>query len=49
MSNQPKRAADLAFILVREEVRMDVELGTSMEYLAIFELLWSCDSKKAHG
>ena len=49
MSNQPKRAADLAFILVREEVRMDVELGTSMEYLAIFELLWPRDSKKAHG
>ena len=49
MSNPPKRAADLACILVQEEVRMDGELGTSMEYLAIFELLWSHDSKKAHG
>lgn len=49
MSNQPKRAADLAFILVREEVRMDVELGTSMEYLAIFNLSWPRESKEAHG
>ena len=49
MSNPPKRAADLACILVQEEVRIDVELGTSMEYLAIFDLSWPRESKEAHG
>ena len=32
-----------------EEVRMDGELGTSMEYLAIFDLSWPRESKEAHG